>query len=331
MVSLIEFVLSKKIIKNLVIFVCCIFLSYIYVLIIPWELITGREFSDISNYLNRIANIVKSNDIQYLGLASYITNEFLWSVILGTLAEYINDHRNVLLFISISSLSFYLLVATKELPLIIIPIFFINPIFVDLIMSQVRIALAFSLLLLSIYLKNKLYIALICISAVLIHTSSILFISIFFIIKFIKKRNGVNRYIYIYGIILGLILSLFFAYGMSFFLTAIGDRRANYTEATSGSSILYSSFWFFLSLLLAVKSKIDKEKIIFVTFSITMMCIFFFSSVLDVYAQRFVAVSLIPILISINTLPGVYKIMILIIFFLYQVFQYIYWTNVGLM
>ncbi|MCZ0760376.1 EpsG family protein [Vibrio diabolicus] len=312
------------------IFVFALLISYLYIFYIPWESVTGREFTDVSNYINRMEYIYNRGGNEYSGVLSYITGEWLWAKILELIAVNSNDYRFGLLIISSIALFLYLLVAFREIPLLLVLCFLFNPLFVDLILSQVRIALAFSILLSCIYIRNKYILYLMIAMSTLIHTASVLFISIYFVIRFLIAKYGLQRRVYIYSIFFALIISMFLKFGVSTILFIIGDRRADFSSSAVGSSILYSSFWFILALILAMKSELNKKFIYVVAFSITMMCIFFFNSILGVYGQRFVAVSLVPIFISLLTLPIISRFLTILLFLLYQLFQYKYWIDISI-
>lgn len=299
--------------------------AYSYVYLIPWD--TLKEFSDIKNYLSSMLFYKQEGTVHAVEGISFIVSEWLWKFILLQLS-YFSDTKNILYIVSFFGLSVYSYFTLKKVHYFVVFLFFFNPMFIDLVLGQIRILLAFSLLLIAFQISSKKSILFI-LMAILIHASSILFIGIYFILKLMNNVFK-NRNFYFYSILLSLILALFLKYGVDIFLIALEDKRANYADKISGNSVKYSIFWFLVSITLAINSYTNEhhEKLkIIIAFSITMTSLFFFSSLLGSYGQRYVAVSIPLIIISIYHLPSKYAWGLFSIFALWQLFQYFYWFN----
>lgn len=309
-------------------FFCFIFaflFSAVYVYLVPWEELIQREFRDAINYINRISEIASVGDINTYSGISYITSEWLWAKLLQIIAVLFIDYNNGLSFLSFISLFTFSYFAYSRLNVLIVLVFLFNPLFIDLILSQVRIALAFSLILLCFHTKNFYLMSLLVVSACLIHTVSLFIVLIILFLRYWVKLFGYGRHLYYFSVFLALFLSLFLEYGVHSVLSMLGDRRASYADIQISSSVLYSSFWFFIAVVLTLKSKIKIEFCLLTSFSIVMMALFFFNSALGLYGQRYVAISIIPILIAINTLRHSFKLIIFLTLFCFQIVQYVYW------
>ena len=313
---------NSKLITN---YLLIILYSYIFVYLLPWEDI--KIFSDIENYLSRILYLSRGGEERTFSGLSILSGEGLWKFILLNIAHSGYDYKEFLYFISFISLSIYAFFTIKRVNIILILVFFLNPMFIDLIMGQIRIALAFSLLLIAYEMKSKKIALALLFSAIFIHTAALLIIGIYFILFRMSLLFRTRKY-FLYSIIFALIVSLFLKYGIDILLVGLDDKRVNYSSVIKASSISYSLFWFLITLILVLKAKFGNEKNnIIIAFSIVMMSIFFFSSLIGSYGQRYVAISIPLIVISINYLPKYYREGTFILFGIYQLLQLIYWTK----
>lgn len=311
--------------QSLFFYLLIVLYAYSYVYLIPWD--TLKEFSDIKNYLASMLFYKQEGTIHTVEGISFIVSEWLWKFILLQLS-YFSNTKDILYLVSFFGLSVYSYFTFKKVHYFVVVLFFFNPMFIDLILGQIRILLAFSLLLIAFQISSKKSI-LFMLMGILVHASSILFIVIYFILKAMNIIFK-NRNFYFYSILLSLILALFLKYGIDVLLIALDDKRANYADKISGNSIKYSIFWFLVSITLAINSYTNEhnEKLkIIIGFSITMTSLFFFSSLLGSYGQRYVAVSIPLIIISIYHLPSKYSWGLFYIFALWQLFQFFYWFN----
>ena len=102
---------------------------------------------------------------------------------------FIFDNATIgLMWISCFSLLVYSFYTFKHANVLLSAILLFNPIFIDLIMSQIRIAFAFSVLLIAyVFLKkNRLLSSMLVFISILIHTVSILLFAIYLLIIFVK-------------------------------------------------------------------------------------------------------------------------------------------------
>lgn len=186
-------------------------------------------------------------------------------------------------------------------------------------------ALAFPVLLLAYTLREKKVLAwIILVVATFIHTGTLIFIFIYFFLKYIEKRIQYKN-LYVTAMGFGVMIALIIKYAVIALLTLVGDRRANNDGGVETSSLLFSFPWLVIVFMLLWKGETDKEEgRIIVGFSIVTMVLLFVTSALNVYGQRFVAVSVPLIAIAISYLPKHYKHWTWIYLFLYQFLQWKY-------
>jgi hypothetical protein len=108
----------------------------------------------------------------------------------------------------------------------------------------------------------------------------------------------------------------------------IGDSHANYEEVIESSSLSYSMAWFIIAIIIGTFGDFqDIRKRVLVAYAITMMCFFFFSSILGMFAARYVAVTMPIIIIAIGYLPKHYKQGTYLFLLAYNIFSFKYWLT----
>jgi hypothetical protein len=303
-----------------------IFIAYI----IPWTTIYHGEFVDTLNYLKRIEYLsVGGTERVYTGF-SWLLSEPLWKYIIIEIGLIFDDYRFALYLISILIVFLYSIFIFKRVPYPVGMILLFNPMFIDLVMAQVRSALAFAILLLAYDLKSKIWTTILSIMAILIHASMPLFILIYFLLNKLNKSVSPKKY-YLITIVTALLFALFVKYGVGLLLKIIGDRHAGYENVIASASLSYSIVWFIIGLIVATFATFkNEEDRIIAGYAITMTSFFFFSSLLGNFAQRYVALTMPLIIISVSYLPKHYKQGTYLLFFMYILLMFKYkLANVG--
>lgn len=302
--------------------------SYLFVFAIPWD--NFKEFNDIKNYLSRIIYLSEGGtEYEYKGI-SIFSSEIIWKnilVYLSSLKLFDGNYRAILQLISFISLFIYTHFSLKRISFVLFFFLVFNPLFMHLIIEQIRIALAFSFLLVVYEYRDIKWIYILLPVAIFTHTAAILIIGIYFLLNVIRKRIN-KKNIYKNTIIISFLFAIFLKYGIDFVLGILGDRRINYTA--DSSSILFSLFWFFCSIILILFCKKNNDDLIrIVSFSIFMIGLFFSSSLIGSYGQRYIALSIPLIIISINGIRN-YRVknFIFFVFVLYNVISWFYWFKI---
>ena len=310
-------------------FSLAILLSYIFIYLIPWHDI--KYFHDFEVYKFRVAEIFTfgSNQIESFGIF-LLFSELLWTNILRVLPLYFYDIESGLTFISFACLTTYTFFTIKNVNPFLSFMFFFNPIFIDLIISQVRMGVAFCLLLIAHLLRRKLLVQIfLVVCATLIHTATLLLVAIFLMLSFFKKLLKDEQKFLRFSLILPIFIMLFLNVALLPIFDFFGgakDRTVYFTNPMY-SSILFSFPWLFFSIMLAFLPKNDliKKNIDYVAYAISMGSLFFVSSLFQFYGSRFVAVSFPLFIISLNCLTTQFRYIMFIILFLYQITYFSYW------
>jgi len=306
-----------------------IFYALFFVFLIPWTDILGREFTDIANYLNRIVYLKGDGSEAILFGVQWLLDEPLWRWIIIAIGYIFDDYRFALYCISFISMLFYGSFFFRRIEYYIIIILLINPMTVNLFIEQVRIVLAFSLVLVAYDLSSKRFALLLLIMAFLIHASMPIFIGLYFILYQLNKMVEARKY-YLVAIGVAVFMAIFMRYGLDFILHLLGDRHAGYSNVIEGSSFSYSIVWFLIAMVLSLFSNFHHEKErILIAYAIVFMSFFFFSSLLGMFSQRYVAVIMPIIIISISFLPKHFKQGTYVALFAYNLLMFKYWLAAG--
>jgi hypothetical protein len=296
---------------------------------IPWEKVQGIGFVDLKNYKDYFLygqSILEYSD--FSNLFDYITKEALWHYLIMTLVRSFGFPID-LVFVAISAIcigTFSIFLAKRQS--VISLVLLVNPLVVALAFSQLRSALAFSLLLIA-YMVNKRTIKYILVGvALFLHTSIILFILLFFAVRVVKARldDRRNNSFMAYMILCLLGLSVAVAIGplRELVLGYFGDRRASYGDASS--SLLYSSFWVGLLLLCALQNReFFKDEVN--CYTIVILSLVTFNMFTGGYSTRFLALSFPLILSTLLDFKGVARMVSILAYISYASFQWVYWLQ----
>jgi hypothetical protein len=309
-----------------------LFYAYLYIYIIPWTELAGGEFVDVYAYLERIVYLHEGgNEAEYWGI-QWLMSEPLWKGMILLMGETFTDYRNALYLVSFVSVFLYTSFLLKRVEFYVAMIFLVTPMVVDLFLAQIRSALAFSIVLTAYNLSarenvSKLVPGLLLVIATLIHMSMPVFLGIYYLLYRLNDKVKDNRY-YFFAMLTALIIALFMKYGSNLLLTAMGDRHAGYDEYISGSSVAYSIAWFIIAVLLSSFGDFsDKKNRVIVGYSITILSFFFFSSLLNIFAARYVALSMPAIIVAISFLPKHFKQGTYLFLLFYNIYSFKYWVH----
>lgn len=207
-------------------------------------------------------------------------------------------------------------------------IFVLNPIFIDLACSQLRMAAAMVVLLLAFNSRLKsMALFLVCI-AFFIHTASFLFffiaLSVHFIIRWSEKYNYQSiiscSLLVFAGFLVAAVVGPLRAWILEFF----GDRRANYEADASGWA--YASIWVFVLAMCYFQQKKffrDYSNGIAVTF----LSVFVFCTVFSVYGARFLSAALPFIFVLLFRFGPVERPLVILLFLAFSIVQWLYWMQ----
>ena len=267
---------------------------------------------------------------QYETLISFITHEFLWAL----LEDFLHRNQFVsyeLVFQAIStailSASAIILARRKNLFFLIL---LLNPLIIDLAYSQLRLALALSILLWIITLQiRKLYIVFpLLITATLVHTGMLIFMATHFLVaitgsdftRFYWSARKRMAMLVCFGFTVGIMIGPL----REILLSSIGDRRVEYHDMSS--SLLYLSFWIGLFWLLVFDQRRTLEKYES-RYSVAILGIIVINAFTEFYSTRFLAAIFPFLIISVFGALGKDKFLISIPFLMYVMFQWYYYLS----
>ena len=305
----------------------------------PWELINKiGDFDDFAiyeeNLIERVADprsIIERYGIE--GPLAFFTFEGLWDMILVQLMSITNNNA----FLSLRMISFFILfswalITFKRLPFWWGVLFLINPTSIDLAMSGLRNGFAYSIFAIALFYLPFIARNLLIWTTPFIHSTSIILIGFYYsagiwlkynLIKgerFFSKRTNVLIIAFIPGLLIGIILGFL----SEFILTAIGDRRALIAQQSYKPSLQQALFWWILLLTQFTCSSDYLKKNYFQTNLITWFC---FMNLSISWSSRVWAATIPFIAISIWNLPKEKREFILILWIVYLVLQYLYWSH----
>lgn len=302
---------------------------------VPWNTlflsIYGYEFIDRSVYLNYFMyepNIIEYKEFDtYL---SYILNEYLWHYLIPLLTQVVGlQVESVFLAISFFMLFvFAFIVGTRAHPWA--TLLLINPLVVELAFSQLRLALAISLLGVAYLLKKRSKIISVpfLLLSIFIHTASILFVAIFFspfLVTWVKEKYGRGKFFeFITLVLTGAAISILIGPMRELVLSYIGDRRAEYPDMSS--SFLYSLFWIFLLIPFSISYRkiVDHD---YASYAIVVISIVATNVFHGGYSTRFLAASFPFLISSFFVLSQQIRYLVVLTFLLYALFQWLYWLR----
>ena len=310
--------------------------AFFYIYVIPWTELAGGEFVDVYAYLERIVYLHGGgNEAEYWG-PKWLMSEPVWKWIVIFIGEMTTDYRASLYFVSFVSVFFYTSFLLKRVEFYIAMPFLITPMMVDLFLAQIRSALAFSVVLIAYNLASrenvsKFVPSLLLVLATLIHMSMPVFLSIYYLLYHLNDRVKDNRY-YFFAMLTALMIALFMKYGSNLLLAAIGDRHAGYDEYIASSSVAYSIAWFIIAILISSFGDFsDKKNRVIAGYAITILSFFFFSSLLNIFAARYVALSMPAIIVAISFLPKHFKQGAYVFLLLYNIYSFKYWLHLTIL
>ena len=222
--------------------------------LLPWPdiILSGTRGILLDREVYTYQIVLRDNLLDYFQFSSFIdyfTSEYTWWFILkamqdGDLPLHYETFFQIISTISVVTAALVVYRSAGFFPLI----FLANPLVFDLCYSQLRSALAISVLyIVHIFLRNSRLLAVaLCLFAATIHTTMIIFLAVYMLCIMTADEGGrLSRWpletrlavILGTGVVMGLIIGPL----RETLLNLIGDRRADYLDLAA--SPLYLSFW----------------------------------------------------------------------------------------
>lgn len=264
-------------------------------------------------------------------MVDYVSSEWLWHYLMRELIFYGVELQIIFLIITLFYSVVFSVYLARSYGLIVL-ILLLNPLVIDFAFSQLRLAFAISLLGLILLLgKRGVYSFVLAGLTPFIHTASLIFIIIYLFSFFASKISRVykigGQYVFSFLVLCGVSVSLIVGPFRELILVtlSIRDRREVVNEALS-SSILYSSFWIILLLIIAVRSKVYKyspES----AYGVVILSLVTTNAVVGGYSTRFLAASMPLLIVSMMEIKGIWRVIALSLYVVYAVAQWLYWLG----
>lgn len=301
----------------------------------PWPSIvielSGSPMWDRSVYISQIesGNTLLSY-FYFDNLVSYFSYEFFWATLIDftSNSKYLH-YESLFQIISTLSLSAFAVLLARRTHLLAL-IFLLNPIIIDLIYSQLRLSLALSILMWLIILRIRAWYIFLPFAAVatMIHTAMVIFVAAHFVAS--VTASGALRHSWsehrrmIVLVLFGFSVGILVGPLRELILSAIGDRRADYADASS--SLVYLSFWIFLFISLIV----DQSRTLRSyesRYAVAILGIVFINVFTGFYSLRFLAAIFPFLIVSTFNVFGKHSIFISLLFICYCAFQWVYYIS----
>jgi hypothetical protein len=299
------------------------FLAFLLVQV-NWEELKGVTFEDKENTI-AVMRIDREYDL--FSLSDAISNETLWNI--GFLYLVHNNNMDIdVIFKNVSFLCvfvFVLLVLVEGHYLLFF--FLINPLIIDFCFSQYRSALAMALLYLAYMLrKRRIYLPiLILLPAVFIHTSVLLILLIYFLIFILlKKFRSQKKKLIFFSCLIALVICIILGPFRDIILTYFNDRRADIKYPHS-SGLLFSIFWIILAVYFLIQRKNFYNNELLLTGIVLLFIYLINTLVLNIYGSRFLSIGFVIFLVAISKFKGAHLKIIIPLFVLNSLIQWIYW------
>ena len=309
------------------IIVFCVLMLYV-----PWQELWNGRFIDRSVYLNKFTGYLARPRYFSGSALAFVVNEVFFEKTILLLAGKFNVPLEVI-FGAIGFLCLF--VYSKYLASnhgLIALIFLVNPLIVEFAFSQLRMALAVSLLMLALFRQKQWVLAAVLVAlACCIHTAMFLVVFIFAVAKLVSSRlasgslKGLTCWLALIGA--GLAVVMVIGPFRGAILSAVGDRRAEYGNVSQ--SIMYASFWVLLLLMAGTQRKAYFEaegNAVAVVF----LSVYVGATAFNTYNSRFLSASFPFIISSMLSLSLQKRVLILPVYFLYASAQWYYWLSSGM-
>lgn len=313
-----------------------IFLSFSLAVVfslIPWSYLRNTVgYYDRDYYINYID--ISLNRIYWFDFSGFLTKisyEWGWHYFLYYLTSELGLGSDLILFLVslfVLTISFILISSRKSIYLCLL---LLNPLYIDFFYSQIRLSFAIAFIYLSIltFNRNRFLSLLFLLPSFFIHTSSFLFLFIFYSAILLEKNSFITQRVKVsISLLVGCISALVTGPYMSVILSSIEDRRSDYDDLSS--PVLYMIYWIGLFIFFMLKYVLKKTESLnyyyfYITLSIlTMVVINIF---LAGYSSRFIAASLPFFILTLSELRGKQEYFIGVLYVFYTLIIWFFWIT----
>lgn len=282
-------------------------IAYASVLIaVPWSSIRGEPFFDLSVYLEGFDLGAYDYLDQLEGLA-YFFSEPLWRQLVAILTTAFGDISTTFQIISfaVSTIYAYTMLRANRLT----ALFLSGPLLIDLVLSQVRSAVAGALFLIAILAGSTiLWIGVLAI-APLVHSAALLLFGTFAVAAGLNRLwKTYPRAAMVLAVGTSVVLPFAFAASYTVLLSSLGDRRAE-TEAAWPGGVFVLTFGIYYGVLLLNLNRAMKHTLSI--FSLIVCGLFIVLAMFDINMLRFISLTFPLLIVTAFRLPFVERLLLL--------------------
>ena len=306
----------------------CALFAWVFVSI-PYESIRGGvAFVDRDNYEQTFLG--KSYVLKKAAgsIKGYISNEVLWDFTVRSIIDYFSIEPLTALTAISYFVIFVMAVYVKRGAGWLWLIFLFNPLLIDFVMSQCRLAFAMGLFYLALLSKRKWIVFTVTLISLFIHTAMLPLTS-FYWGGWLVYRSKLKSYPWVCLVCLfamgaGLVLLMGPLQSIVGSVMAEDRRVGRYVGAST--TLSYASYWLILLAVYCYKPKFNR--IPNNAYATTLLVVFAGTVVFDLYGSRFIALALPCILCAMSMLDSSVRKMIIPSFSLYVGVQWLYWMKI---
>ncbi len=288
--------------------------------LIPWDLIRGEPFIDLVTYIEGF----ESGAYQYLDALegpAYLLSEPAWRAIVNGLMNLVGTVSASLQFLTfcVSAIYAYVVLRRSRATTFLLA----SPLLIDLLVSQVRSAVAGALFLIACLVGSTFLWLLVLTIGSLIHTSAAILCGLyalaFTLCRLAKTRPGIARVTVVgFSIVLPLLVAIAYAE----LLVAIGDRRAQDADAWPGGIFVVTMAVYYAVMLMNLRRVMMTPLAIY---CLLISAMFIVLALLQVNGLRFVSLTYPLFLTTSLVLPYRHRLVVNTMFIVMCVYHFSLW------
>ena len=300
------------------------------VLAVPFERLRG-PFADYEVYLATFQWQPSVRDLyDPHGLIEYFRNEIAWDEFVRLLAAGVGGPQMALTLISAFILTVNAFVLFRRFGYMLPAVLLVNPVFLDLALSQLRLGFAIALLLVALETRSRWCQAGLVIVTAFMHSSIPIFVGIFVAARLVQANAARWRLltIFAFAALILVVLVGVLAFGRDAVLESMDDRRAHLYDSISGSSKLFLVLWgpYFLAQAMAGKQYLAKADNFY---AFIIVGVFVAMTLVGTYGSRFLAGAYCVVVASALNFDERNRNVVIPAVLLFQLVSTIYWFGLN--
>jgi hypothetical protein len=296
-------------------------MTYAAVLVlIPWAAIRGEPFFDLMVYLEAFDVGAYDYLDQLEGLA-YLFSEPLWRTLVDGLASLIGDVPTTFHIISfvVSTVYAYVILRVKGSA----AVFLAGPLLIDLVLSQVRSAVAGALFLIACLTGGALAWLVLLLVASLIHSAAVLLFALFgCAVALWRVSSRHERIAQVATLVASVAIPLALAAAYVGVLSSIGDRRAE-SEAAWPGGVFVATFAVYYAVMLLNLQRVMKRPV--AIFSFLISGLFIVLAAHDINALRFISLTYPALILAVFVLPFLDRLLVMSALVVMCIYHFALW------